>query len=294
MLYLRSFSVPTPLQEELFLNDIRRTCYNSAYPFSVFTERELHPFLFEPITIFAGGNGSGKSTLLNVIARALDIPHEVPFNSSPMFEQYVRLCSADVSPRFSGECKQNSRIIASDNVFDYLLNVRFLNQGIDTRREELFDEYLQAKYSDFQFRGMGDYEDLRKVNKARRMTQSAYVRDSLINNIRERSNGENALSLFVQTIGENGLFLLDEPENSLSAEKQLELRSFLSDSARFFGCQLIISTHSPFLLSLPGAKIYHLDETPPKVRPWTEIPNVQAAFRFFMEHRDAFSENSGD
>ncbi len=61
-------------------------------------------------------------------------------------------------------------------------------------------------------------------------------------------------------ICEDGLFLLDEPENSLSPERQLKLLKFLEDSARFFGCQLIIATHSPFILSMRGAKIYDFDE----------------------------------
>lgn len=39
-----------------------------------------------------------------------------------------------------------------DDVFDYMLNIRTLNAGIDQRREEMFQEYLDAKYSDFQMK----------------------------------------------------------------------------------------------------------------------------------------------
>ena len=38
---------------------------------------------------------------------------------------------------------------------------------------------------------------------------------------REHSNGESAIKYFTEKIGEGGLYLLDEPENSLSPEKQL-------------------------------------------------------------------------
>ncbi|MBE5779403.1 MAG: ATP-binding cassette domain-containing protein [Clostridiales bacterium] len=288
MIYLKKFRLPSPLQEELFLNDIRRTCYTGAYPFGIFMEREVPGFTFEPITIFCGGNGSGKSTILNVIAAALQIGHEAPFNRSAMFDDYVKLCDYEVSHHFAGECREKSRIIASDNVFDYLLNVRCLNDGIDNQREKLFEEYLDAKYSKFQFRGMGDYEDLRKVVQARRSTQSQYVRNRLMSNVRERSNGESALSCFVNTIEENALYLLDEPENSLSPEKQLELLSFLCDSARFYHCQIVLSTHSPFLLSAPGAKIYDLDSNPPRVRRFAELENVRVYYDFFKKHEDAF------
>ena len=61
---------------------------------------------------------------------------------------------------------------------------------------------------------------------------------------------------FTEKILDGGLYLLDEPENSLSPQKQLELLQFLEDSVRFYDCQFIIATHSPFLLSLKGARIY--------------------------------------
>lgn len=291
VIYLEQFSLPGQGGEEQFLNDIRRTCYNSTYPFGVFMNRPMPRFTFGDITILYGGNGSGKSTILNVIAEALKIPHEAPFNRSPFFEDYVRLCDWETTRYCNREVLAKSRIIASDNVFDYLLNVRCLNQGIDNQRDKLFEEYLDAKYAKFQFRGMGDYEDLRKVVEARRSTQSAYVRERLMKNVQERSNGESALSCFVETIDENAIYLLDEPENSLSAEKQMELLRFISDSARFYRCQFILSTHSPFLLSAPGARIYNLDADPPAIARWTELPNVRAYFDFFEGHRQAFLED---
>ena len=75
--------------------------------------------------------------------------------------------------------------------------------------------------------------------------------------------------------------MLDEPENSLSPGKQQELVKFLEDSARFFGCQFVIATHSPFLLAIRGAKIYDLDEDPVDVKRWTELSNVREYYEFF-------------
>ena len=85
---------------------------------------------------------------------------------------------------------RHSRIITSDDVFDFMLNLRSLNEGIDRRREELFEDYLETKHSKFQMRSLDDYEQLKKVNLARRTTQSKYVRESLMDNVREHSNGE--------------------------------------------------------------------------------------------------------
>jgi len=190
----------------------------------------------------------------------------------------------------SHEITEASRIITSDDVFDFMLNLRTLNEGIDQKREDLFEEYLDAKYSKFQMRSLDDYDQLKKVNLARRKTQSKFVRGSLMNNVREHSNGESAFLYFTEKIQQDGLYLLDEPENSLSPDKQQELLKYLEDSARFFGCQFIIATHSPFLLFMKGAKIYDMDEDPVDVKRWTELPSVRAYFDFFKAHEDELEQ----
>ena len=208
------------------------------------------------------------------------------FNKSNFFQDYLDFCDYKLKVRLP----VNSRVITSDDVFDYMLNIRSMNEGIDRKKESLFDDYLDAKYADFQMRSLDDYERLKKVTKARRLTQSRYVRSELMDNIREYSNGESAFIYFSEKITENGLFLLDEPENSLSPARQQELVKFLEDSARFFGCQFVISTHSPFLLSMRGAKIYDLDEDPADVKRWTELENVRAYYTFFRDHSEEFTD----
>ena len=169
-----------------------------------------------------------------------------------------------------------------------MLNLRSINDGIDRKREELFEDYLENKYSHFTMRSMEDYEQLKKVCLARSNTQSKYVRRNLMDNVREHSNGESAFLYFTDKIKENGLYLLDEPENSLSPAKQQELLQFLEDSARFFGCQFIIATHSPFLLSMRGAKIYDMDEDVVDVKRWTELENVRTYYQFFKKYEGEF------
>lgn len=109
-----------------------------------------------------------------------------------------------------------------------------------------------------------------------------------MDNVREYSNGESAFLYFTEKVTENALFLLDEPENSLSPAKQQELVKFIEDSARFFGCQFVIATHSPFVLAIRGAKIYDLDEEPVDVKRWTELENVRAYYDFFKKHASEF------
>ena len=102
------------------------------------------------------------------------------------------------------------------------------------------------------------------------------------------SNGESALDIFESAIKENSLYLLDEPENSLSAAHQKELAGFISDSARFYGCQFIISSHSPFVLSIKGAVIYDLDSIPVTVRKWSELESMKEYYELFKDRKDEF------
>lgn len=263
---------------------LKRTCYDTMYPFFVLSEHGLNRLDFEPVTILYGGNGSGKTTALNVIAEKIGAERDTLYNRSSFFDSYVSLCGYETERALPSA----RRLIASDDVFDYMLNVRSLNEGIDKKREELFDEYLDAKYSHFQMRSTEDYEQLKKVCLARSKTQSKYVRSNLMKNVREQSNGESAFFYFTDRLREGGLYLLDEPENSLSPEKQLELLRFLEESARFFDCQLIIATHSPFLLSLRGAKIYDFDENPVDIKKWTQLANVRTYYEFFRAHEKEF------
>lgn len=298
MIYLSHFQFPDIEMEYSFRMIQKRTCYDTYYPFFILSKHNLTMLDFEPVTILYGGNGSGKTTALSVIAEKLGLERDTLYNRSNFFEDYVRMCSyrtEEEERSLKAESKKKmptgSRIITSDDVFDFMLNLRSINDGINLKRDELFEDYLDAKYSHFQMSSLEDYEQLKKVTVARSNTQSKFVRKNLMDNVREHSNGESAFLYFSDKIKENGLYLLDEPENSLSPEKQQELLKFLEDSARFFGCQFIIATHSPFLLSMHGAKIYDMDEEVVDVKRWTELSNVRAYYDFFKKYEREFVKN---
>ena len=284
MIYLSEFTFPDADREFDFRHSVKRTCYDTVYPFHVLSGRGLTRLTFEPVTILYGGNGSGKTTALNVIGEKLNLRRDTLYNRSNFFEDYTALCRFTTRAPIPPE----SRVIVSDDVFEFMMDLRAINGGIDRRREELFEEYIENKHDgDFRLRSLADYEQLKKINQARSKTQSRYVRLNMKDNVRERSNGESAYAYFTGKIGEDGLFLLDEPENSLSPENQRALASFIQDSARFFNCQFIIATHSPFILALRGAKVYDLDADPAAVRRWTELPAVRAYYEFFKAHEEA-------
>ena len=294
MIYLRRFSLPTEGDEINFLArsfENKRTCYTSRYPFGIFLNREVPALELETVTILCGGNGSGKTTALNLMGEKLGLRRGTVFNRSSFFGDYLALCQAETAPAFR-DARESSRVITSDDVFDYLLDLRCMNENIDNRRRELLAEYAGARYAKFQMRSMEDVDRLRQVADAQRRTGSRYVRDRVMNDVVEKSNGESAFAFFTKEIQEGGLYLLDEPENSLSPMLQGELKAFLEDSARFYRCQFVISTHSPFLLAMKGAKIYNLDSIPVQPCRWTELEHVRVYWKFFQDHEEEFKDGA--
>lgn len=291
MQYLTSFTLPTEKEESGYLLSMTnpRTnmrCYpqNFAYPFKIFPQKMLSKITFEPLTIFYGTNGSGKSTLLNIIAEKLELERAAPFNNTPFFSDYLTMCRADAKPT------RDSKIITSDAVFDFLLDMRAINDGIDRKREQIFDEYDRTHDPNvhMQLRSLDEYEEFKRFRDAKKSTKSDYTYRRIPENIQTKSNGESAYAYFTEQIRENALYLLDEPENSLSAARQRELAQFLMESVRFYNCQLVISTHSPFLLAIKGAKIYDLDSVPADICRWTELEAVRTYYDFFREHESQF------
>ena len=279
--YITSLRLESLPQKEELCRMRKRTCYNGVYPYQIFPQKQLFELEFAPITIFYGGNGSGKTTLLNVIAEKAKLMRHSAFSGGAFFPYYVDSCEL-----FADEIPPNSQILTSDDVFDFLLNIRYLNDGIDVRRVELLEDYMDRKYHANRFRSLDDYDNWKEGYDAKSKSQSQYVRDRLMRNVDMYSNGESAMRYFTERITENALYLLDEPENSLSPRLQLELREYISASAKAFGCQFVFSTHSPLLLSMEDAVIYDLDATPVTVRRWTELENVRLYFDFFERHRE--------
>lgn len=76
--------------------------------------------------------------------------------------------------------------------------------------------------------------------------------------LHEQSHGESFMSLFTNRF-EQGIYILDEPEAALSPQRQLSFLRVLHDLTTPGHAQFIIATHSPILLSYPGAVLYDLD-----------------------------------
>lgn len=119
-------------------------------------------------------------------------------------------------------------------------------------------------------------------------SKSAFLKKRLEREEEENSNGETAMLYFIERMENEGLYLLDEPENSLSLENQMKLADYINFSTRFFNYQFIIATHSPIFLSIPYAKNYNLDDNSTVVDSWTQLKSVRLMFDLFMKHKKEF------
>ncbi len=284
MKYLKTFTLLDEYMEnQLFEMEVRKI-FNTYYPIGIFSSKSFKNIELSNVTIFCGGNGSGKSTLLNIIADKMNASRKTKIDKGPYFDLYVNRCSYDMF-REPFEIK----MISSDDVFDYLLDVRAINMNVNRRKEALSREYIENKYSN-KDSSINEYNEIKNTYEAKKKTMSQYVRQRLMNNnIIEHSNGESALEFWEKEISEDSIYILDEPENSLSPLNQLKLKQFIEESVRFYNCQFIISTHSPFFLAITDALIYDLDSNPIKTKKWTELEGVNIYRDFFKEHESEFN-----
>lgn len=293
MVYLKSFNLPKdtwvdyyftpPKHPEDIPKDIpdiyfqldfdSRTIHQSWYPWKTFYNRDFTHIEFSDITILYGNNASGKTTVLNVIAEKLGLQRTSLFNTSDFFAQYCEgnggyeLADNHKSPKAIGRGK----IIVSDDVFKRIHQVRDYNQRKDEEIENVSNEYWAMEH----------------VPKS--LTVSKFIKRTIDYRRRtEMSNGETGFQYFIENIPDEALVLLDEPENSLSAEWQMSLAHELYIMATRRDCQLVIASHSPFILSMPGAKIYNLDSTPVQTAKWYELDNMRAYYNLFNMHRKSF------
>jgi predicted ATPase len=77
--------------------------------------------------------------------------------------------------------------------------------------------------------------------------------------LHKQSHGESFISLFAHRF-EQGIYLLDEPEAALSPQRQLTFLKIIHDLSTTRHAQFLIATHSPIILSYPGAVLFSLDE----------------------------------
>lgn len=316
MVYLEKFRFPSREKEEKALGDCNSyydKTWEALYPFYVLSEHSLLSLDFEPITLLYGGNGSGKSTALNIISNALHVKRNSLYNTTVHMDEYISLCSFKTDMRWSGEefnmlgerqsrydIAEIAQMITSDDIFKMILENRVKNEQKMYKSKILGREVGEVKFmkSDDQryqkIRSLNfetgenveEYKRYREMKNARSF--SSYLTQKLGPIERGYSNGENGMMYLAELIQQEGLYLLDEPENSMSCQFQKNLADLISFSARNCNAQFIIATHSPYLLSIPNAKIYNLDEDPVTVSKFWELENMKEYFKLFNAYSEQF------
>jgi predicted ATPase len=196
-----------------------------TFPFSLPFVAGLDLALRSPVTFFVGENGSGKSTLLEAIAALCRLPVSGGSRND--------LGAAHGPERDSDLARALRPAFVRRPPDGYFLRAEFYAH---------FASLLDERFRDPDFRREGNPYD-------------HYGGQSL----HARSHGEAFLAI-IQSRFHRGLFLLDEPESALSPQRQLTLLAQISELVEAGVSQFIIATHSPILMTFPGAHIVSFDE----------------------------------
>ena len=142
MIYLKSIRLLS-LDDEYNLICTKKNIHNNLYPCKIFPEKELEKINFDPITIFYGGNGSGKTTLLNIISSKLNANRKNQNKKGELYDTYIaKMEEFDLNSKNL----ENIKFISSDDIFDYILDLRAINDEVSRRKEYLVNEYYEHKY----------------------------------------------------------------------------------------------------------------------------------------------------
>ncbi len=248
------------------------------FPWSVPALRALDAGLAldAPVTFFVGENGSGKSTLLEAIALAAGV-RAVGSERDPWRDPTLA-----AQRELAGALRLAWRWRPSSGFF-----LRAEDFGGHLRARARLDARLAREGAAGDGRGAGAAADAGGgAQHPDELAAGEYVA-----RYDARSHGESFLDHFTAHLDAPGLYLLDEPETPLSPVRQLALLALLADAARA-GAQLVVATHSPILLALPGARIYALDESGARETPYADLEHVRVT-RDFLNAPERYLRHLG-
>jgi len=101
------------------------------------------------------------------------------------------------------------------------------------------------------------------------------------------SHGEGFVRFFEERMSRQGIYLLDEPESALSPKRQLELLRLLHAVQAEASSQIIMATHSPILMSVPGARLLEITRAGLAETTLRQTRHFQL-YRDFTEDPDGF------
>jgi predicted ATPase len=141
-----------------------------------------------------------------------------------------------------------------ENPFANVLGPRVSNEDSPLRFHLRAKTHKQASPAGFFLRAESMHQFLSDIDESGTQGR-AYGREKM----QQRSHGESFLAVLRHRFADVGVYFLDEPEAALSFHSCLGLLSLL-DTMRTEGSQVIVATHSPLLVALPGATLLELGE----------------------------------
>jgi len=245
----------------------------NIYPYNVLRGKSPDVFVFDKVTVLYGSNGCGKSTMLNIIANKLNLEGKERDNPPVLghrqyFKEFVDECGFTL-----GENENGRPLYAVPQASRYFKSEEILYEVRKIQQDAVLSESIEV---DIKRRVLPSYEDPQKRFDIIQFGQDKF------------SNGETTMRFLENNLHANALYLLDEPEVSLSPQNQVKLAEMINQSARLLGNQFIISTHSPFMLGTLNAKIYDLDTMHFEIKQWTQLGNVRYFYNFFNDRREEF------
>ncbi|MCS4435425.1 AAA family ATPase [Aquiflexum gelatinilyticum] len=243
----------------------------TQFPFTLQAFRELESMSFEtPVTVFVGENGSGKSTLLKALAIKLNLP---AIGSNDL----------ESDETLEGVKSFGEAIITSWKKKAF--------RGFFFRAEDYFGFVKRLKNIDQEFKGdIVDFEKRLSGTGLKLAVGAVYgQKEALLRkygDLTEVSHGEGFLKVLQGRLQAEGIYLIDEPEAALSPQRQLALFSLIKNLSENHGCQFIIATHSPILMTLPKATIYQFGDSIQKVK--YEDTEHFTILKSFLNNPEAF------
>lgn len=247
---------------------------SKEYPFNLPSFQQLKTLnLHQPITIFVGDNGSGKSTLLKAIAyynSSINVSKE---NMDSGYYYNSKLLSDKMRLQYSVKTR-NGFFFSGEEFITYINNLKQMKSDLLIDEKELLEEYKNKS------------EYVRNLALGPVRNSLYELRTKYDGELNTKSHGEGFLDFFKARMHQKGIYLLDEPETPLSAMNQYQLLVLITDLVKI-GSQVIIATHSPILMALKGAKIYHFsNETIQKIA-YEDIESV-VFMKHFLNNKENF------
>ena len=257
------------------LRAVERTAWperlDDQFPFNLPVLRTFERLEFTaPVTFLVGENGSGKSSLLEALACAIgavtvgaeSVMRDPSLEALRHFAFYLRLSWQKRTHK--------GFFLRAEDFFGYS---RWMERVKTELRQDIAT--VEAEYQDRSALA-------RALAKTPYQSELGALEQRYGSGLDSRSHGESFMLLFQERFVPGGLYLIDEPEASLSPLRQL---SFLTLLQRMVAedAQFVIATHSPMLMAFPGAQILSFDQGIIRPAAYQDLDHVRLT-RDFLNH----------